>query len=122
MKYDQDKPNISLIPAEFIEEIAKVFTIGAKKYGDNNWRKDLDDTTYSRTYSSIQRHLLAFQRGEDMDPESELPHLSHAATQICILMMQWLYGKNNDDRVYFENKHKLDFNELSYEAKKAITS
>ena len=44
------------------------------------------------------RHLAAFQRGEDLDPESGLPHLAHA---MCNLRMLTLYSrtyKEGDDR------------------------
>lgn len=100
MKYDSDKAPIALIPPECIEEIARVFGMGAKKYGENNWRIDLHNTSFSRTYSSIQRHLNAFWKGENIDPESGLSHLAHAATQIMILMIQNTNGKEMDDRWY----------------------
>ena len=98
MKYDEEKPPLALIPPECLIEIAKVFGMGAKKYGTHNWRYDVGDTSYSRTYSSIQRHLQAFWQGEDDDPESGESHLAHAATQIMILMIQTKEGPEMDDR------------------------
>jgi hypothetical protein len=98
MKYDKDKAPMALVPPEFIEELAFCFGMGAQKYGEWNWRMDVDDTSYSRTYSSIQRHLNSFWKGEDLDPESGLSHLAHAATQICILMMQQKECPDMDDR------------------------
>lgn len=86
MKYDEGKAPYALLPIEALEPIAHVFGFGASKYGMNNWRKDLDNTEWNRTYSSIQRHLNSFWSGEDIDPESGLTHLAHAATQIMILM------------------------------------
>ena len=99
MKYDDGKTPYALIPIEAHEQIAKVFGFGAAKYGMNNWRKDLSETDWSRTYSSIQRHLNAFWQGEDADPESGFSHLAHAATQIMILMTAVNEGdKSCDDR------------------------
>jgi hypothetical protein len=98
MKYDQGKPNIALVPPEVIEEVATVFGFGAEKYGVNNWREDGDSTTWSRTYSSMQRHLNAFWRGEDIDPESGQRHLAHAATQLMILMIHTSHHPQMDDR------------------------
>jgi hypothetical protein len=98
MKYDADKPAIALVPPEFIEEVAKVFGMGAKKYGLWNWRKDALTTAHSRTYSSVQRHLNAYWKGENIDPESGLPHLAHAASQIAILMIHQLDAPQMDDR------------------------
>lgn len=105
MKYDDDKPPIALIPHEALLDIAMVFKLGAKKYSENNWRKDLRQTSFSRTYSSIQRHLYAFWMREDNDPESGLSHLAHAASQILILMIQTKFGKNMDDR-WSNDKYK----------------
>lgn len=112
MKFDNDKPPIHLIPADILCDIANVFKMGAEKYGVNNWRDDADTTSWSRTYSSLQRHLIAWQTGEDTDPESGLPHLAHATTQLMILMVQAKYhDKEMDDRYKVE---KAEVNEDYY--------
>lgn len=98
MKHDTEKAEIHLVPTTSIIEAAKVFKFGAKKYGVNNWRKDIHDYKYSRHYNSIQRHLLAFISGEDIDPESNLPHLSHALTQMMILIQTTVDSPECDDR------------------------
>ena len=86
MKYDNVKPDLSLIPPEALVEIAHVMTFGAEKYDRDDWRHDGGNTEWSRTYASIQRHLTSFWSGEDLDPESGRNHLAHAATQLLILM------------------------------------
>ena len=99
MKYDEGKAPLALIPPKAQAEIAQVFGFGADKYGINNWRKDRHNTQWSRTYSSIQRHLNSFWDGEDNDPESGMSHLAHAATQIMILMTAIHDGATDmDDR------------------------
>lgn len=98
MKYDNDKPNLALIPPEALFRIATVFGFGAKKYGVNNWRMDGGNTIHSRTYSSIQRHLNQYWSGEDIDPESGQSHLDHAVTQLIILMMHTAEHPEMDDR------------------------
>lgn len=103
MKYDSDKPKIHLVVPKFITDIAHVLGFGAAKYGENNWRKDAHETQHSRTYSSIQRHLNAYWSGEDVDPESGLSHLAHAATQIMILMNHIEQHPEMDDR-YVDSK------------------
>ena len=87
MKYDTNKAPLSLIPPEAMNQIAEVLGFGAEKYGANNWRDDAHNTQWSRSYSSLLRHLNAFWSGEDIDPESGLSHLAHAATQ-CMILMQ----------------------------------
>lgn len=99
MKYDNGKPDLSLIPPESLVEIAHVMTFGAEKYDRDDWRHDGDCTEWSRTYASIQRHLTSFWSGEDIDPESGRSHLAHAATQLLILMTHINDGHTNcDDR------------------------
>lgn len=104
MKYDEGKPNIALIPPEYIEEVATILNFGAEKYGVNNWRMDGGNTIHSRTYSSLQRHLNAYWRGEDLDPESGRRHLAHAATQLMILMIHTLEHPEMDDRYKGDSK------------------
>jgi hypothetical protein len=107
MKYDEGKPNIALIPPEALLDIAKVFTFGAEKYGLNNWRFDGANTSWTRTYGSIQRHLTSWLAGENTDPESGESHLTHAATQIMILMTHQREGlANQDDRYSTIRKDK----------------
>ena len=67
-KFDSGKPRISLIDPEFIQELAHVLTVGAKKYGDNNWKKGFD---YSRLYDAAQRHQLKFLAGESYDYDED---------------------------------------------------
>lgn len=89
---------MALIPPEALYDIARVFRFGAEKYGYNNWRDDGHNTQANRTYSSIQRHLNAFWSGEDIDPDSGLPHLAHATTQLMILMIHMQEHPEMDDR------------------------
>lgn len=107
MKYDSGKDRINLVPPDVIRAVSKVFAFGADKYGENNWRDDMVNTSYVRTYNSIQRHLLDWLEGIDNDPESGFPHLDHALTQLMILKMQTLYSPSEmDDRYKGPNKNE----------------
>ena len=86
MKYDEDKVDLSLLPVEALESVAKVFEFGAQKYGAFDWVNDGKNTEWRRTFSSLQRHLYAWSKCEDTDPDSGLDHLSHAASQLLILI------------------------------------
>ncbi len=101
MKFDTGKAPLALLPSEALIEIAEVLGFGAEKYGPNNWRDDADKTEWSRSYSSLQRHLNAFWSGQDIDPESGLSHLAHAATQIVILMVQ-----RSDGHLHMDDRYK----------------
>lgn len=74
LKYDNKKPRMDLLDFEALEGLAKVLTFGADKYAAHNWRKGI---SYSRLLAAMLRHLGAIQRGEDIDPESGLPHIDH---------------------------------------------
>lgn len=108
MKFDNGKPQINLVPPEVIIAAANVFGFGAQKYGVNNWRQDINKFPYSRHYGSIMRHLLAWHSGEDLDPESGLPHTHHALTQMMILVMCEIEGKDVDDRFRVEQEFKIE--------------
>jgi len=107
MKFDQGKAPLHLIPPEVLMSMAQVLGFGAAKYGENNWRDDVNNTTYGRTYSSLQRHLNSFWSGEDFDPESGLPHIDHALTQLLILKMQTLETTNPE----MDNRYKRKDND-----------
>jgi hypothetical protein len=81
-KNDQQKPIIALIVPEFIEELGKVLTYGAKKYAPENWKKDLE---HERILSALYRHLIAYHKGETHDPETGYSHLSHIACNTMFL-------------------------------------
>lgn len=92
-KHDNGKPEYDLVDSLFVDELAKVLTFGSKKYGRHNWR---DGLSTSRLLAACFRHLYAFSRGEDKDPESGLLHLAHAAA--CIMMMIGMNKPELDDR------------------------
>jgi hypothetical protein len=74
LKYDESKPRMDLLDFSALEGLSKVLTFGANKYAAHNWRKGI---SYSRLVAAMLRHLAAIQRGEDIDPESGLPHIDH---------------------------------------------
>jgi hypothetical protein len=83
IKKDQGKPQHDLIPFESLDEIAKVLTFGCLKYSRSDWSKGIK---YSRLLSATYRHIGKFNAGEDLDPESGLPHIAHAATNLIMLL------------------------------------
>lgn len=96
-KFDATKVRVDLLPIDPMMQVANVFGFGAKKYFANSYRQG-ETVAWSRTYGSILRHLFAFWQGEDTDPESGLPHLAHAGTQLFILMEHTAHNKDKDDR------------------------
>lgn len=101
-KFDATKVRVDLLPIDPMLQIANVFGFGAKKYFANSYRQG-ETVVWSRTYGSIMRHMMAFWSGEDKDPESGLPHLAHAGTQLFILMEHAAHNQNKDDRFVRSN-------------------
>tara|TARA_R110002126_G_scaffold68046_1_gene172083 strand:- start:747 stop:1031 length:285 start_codon:yes stop_codon:yes gene_type:complete len=81
-KFDSGKNRYDLIPVDAIEGIAEALTMGAAKYGDNNWR-GIDPERY---YAALFRHLIAWRKGEIDDPESGLNHLKHVLVNTVFLL------------------------------------
>ena len=102
-KHDKNKLRYDLIPWFGEQELARVFTIGAKKYGDNNWRSGFN---YSRIIGAAKRHLAAFIRGENHDPEDGQLHLSSLAWCAYILMEFEEFNFGTDDRIKYAESSK----------------
>ena len=83
LRYNNGKPDYSLIPLASLKEAAKVLEYGATKYARDNWRKP---TNWSVSYACLMRHMAAWQSGEDLDPESGFSHLGHAACNILQML------------------------------------
>ena len=88
------KPRWELIPLDAVEEIVKVYTMGAEKYAPNAW-KNIPDA-YDRYKAALLRHITAYDKGERFDKESGLSHLAHAAWNAIAIL--WL------------DMHKIKFN------------
>lgn len=100
VRFDSGKLDWSLLPIDSIEEILKVLEFGKKKYSSWNWTSG-EGFKYTRVFNSLIRHLFAWIRGEDNDPESGLSHLAHAGCNVLFLIY-FVKHKNkyttNDDR------------------------
>jgi hypothetical protein len=73
----EGKGRMDLLPARAILAVAKIFEAGAKKYGDNNWRKGIP---LSRYMDSGLRHAMKYLRG-DRDED----HLTQAIWNLLCL-------------------------------------
>ena len=69
---------------------------GALKYGRSNFRAiGVRSSIY---IDATKRHLDAYFEGEDIDPDSGLPHIAHALACLAILVDAEAAGKLTDDR------------------------
>ena len=66
-----------LLPLEEIEDIVKVYTEGANKYGDNTWQHL--ENGYQRYKGAMLRHLVEYEKGNEIDEETGCRHLAQVA-------------------------------------------
>ena len=99
IRYDTGKADWSLMPFEAVEEINKVLEFGANKYSAHNWKTG-EGFKYTRVLNSLLRHVFAFMRGEDNDPESGLSHMAHAGCNVLFILYYLKHKARyvNDDR------------------------
>lgn len=93
-KDDAGKARTDLLPAAALLETAKVMGFGAQKYEPYNWR----GLSCSRLFGAALRHLWAWWRGHDLDEETGLPHLAHAAACVLMVLEQAMFRGEYDDR------------------------
>ena len=76
-KFDSGKTDYSLFEPTAMQMYCEVAQMGASKYGRENWKKATIADKF-RYLAAALRHIMAYMRGEYLDKESGLPHLSHA--------------------------------------------
>ena len=69
-----DKPMWELLPLQDIEDVVKVYTAGAKKYGPDQWQNLPDG--YKRYKAALFRHLVEYEKGNWLDEETGCIHLA----------------------------------------------
>lgn len=94
-KFDGEKNRYDLIPATPLDELARVYTIGAAKYGDRNWEGGLK---WGRIFAAMMRHAWAYWRGERTDPVDGQHHLASVAWCAFALMEYETTHPELDDR------------------------
>lgn len=98
LRYNANKPQMSLIfdsPKPMIG-LAEVLEYGTVKYNRGNWMNGFEPTQIS---DSLIRHLMSYLGGEDIDPESGLPHVGHIMANALFLSDGYYNHKERDDRI-----------------------
>lgn len=95
LKADGGKPRLDLLSTHALNQIALVLNHGAEKYDEHNWRKGIE---FHRLIRAALNHVMAFNAGEDNDPESGLSHLAHAGCCVMFLLELLQTHPELDDR------------------------
>ena len=104
LKFDADKLPVNLLSSEALMQTAAVLKFGADKYAEHNWRQGF---AWSRPLAAAMRHIMAFNDGEDKDPESGLSHLAHA---MCCIMFLLEFEKTHPQ---LDDRYKVDVHKPS---------
>jgi hypothetical protein len=87
LRYNEGKPQWSLVDFKSLEPFVRVLEFGALKYERENWKKEME---LNKILDSAQRHLASMIDGEQIDQESGLEHAGHV---ICNMMF-YIYHCN----------------------------
>lgn len=98
MRFSDDKLRFDLIPPEALIELARVYSMGALKYEDDNWRKGLP---YSSSIRAINSHLTLWRSGQAVDSDTGCHHLAQVAWNALTLLVYELTKSGTDDRIKF---------------------
>lgn len=94
-----EKAPVELLPWGALHEVALVMGFGRDKYPHEEhkfgtWR----GLARTRLWAAAVRHLYAWLRGENADPETGRSHLAHAAACVLMVLEQEQDGWGTDDR------------------------
>lgn len=92
------KTPLGLLPWTALVQVAKVFEVGAAKYGAYNWRTEGQPVQHVTYVAAAFRHLAAYMDGQTIDPETGCNHLAHAACGLLILLDASAVGNAIDNR------------------------
>ena len=86
----------SALPWAVIAEAAAGMGEGAIKYGKHNY--EAVGIRHSIYFDACLRHLIADFLGEEIDPDSGIPHITKAISTLLVLRDAQIYDKCTDDR------------------------
>lgn len=96
-RWNAGKDRWDLVPFDALAEVVKVYTVGARKYADDNWLKGM---SWRICIGATFRHFTSWLLGETNDKETGCNHLAHAVWNILALLTYQIRGMDQfDDRV-----------------------
>jgi hypothetical protein len=99
-KLDSGKLRYDLLPPDIVEALTYILTWACTRespppYPERNWEKGM---SWLKVFAALMRHLWAWRRGDNADPESGKSHLWHAAACIAFLVTYERTHPELDDR------------------------
>lgn len=96
----QKQERWELLPFPALDEVARVYGYGARKYAPDNWRKGY---SWRLSLGALCRHIALWASGQSVDPETGCHHLAHATFHCLALITFEDEGLGTDDRA--KGKH-----------------
>ena len=90
------KPPVNNVPLSVVAEVGLALAEGSHKYGGYNWR--VIGVRASVYWDATFRHMKAFWEGEDVDPDSQLSHVTKAISALMVLRDAMIQDNWTDDR------------------------
>jgi hypothetical protein len=90
------KVPLSVVPIPVMMEVGLGMLEGGCKYGTHNYR--VIGVRASVYYNATMRHLGAWWEGENIDPDSQLSHVTKAISSLVVLRDAMMRGMTTDDR------------------------
>jgi hypothetical protein len=81
-RFNDMKPDWTLLDFDSLLPLVRVMEFGSKKYGAFNWKNKQSDK--KQALQSAMRHLIALISDEDIDSESGLAHTGHIMANMMI--------------------------------------
>jgi hypothetical protein len=103
-KNDKVKADLGLIPLEALEECAKAFMYGEKKYHRYNFTRGI---AVNRLLAAALRHINQSIWVSEMDEESGDSHLGHALASLSMAVYMIKNRPDLDDR-FIKVKEKIN--------------
>jgi hypothetical protein len=91
-----------LVPSVAMDEVARVYGTGAKKYPARNWEKGY---AWGLSLSALERHLAKFKQGETRD-ELGNHHLAAVVFHALALITFQKFNLGTDDRTNLKEESK----------------
>ena len=108
----------STVPIVPVAEVGLAMLEGALKYGRHNYR--VSGVRSSVYYDAALRHLARWWEGEDIDPDSNLPHITKAIASLIVLRDAQINGMEVDDRPPAMREWVTELNQKAQELVDAV--
>jgi len=103
-----NKFSFTRLPMSVVAEVSLALHEGARKYGAHNWRvAGVQSGVY---IDGCLRHLMLWQEGQDIDPDSGLNHVTKAIAGLMVLRDGMIQDNWVDTR---PPNSKMDMTELN---------